>query len=382
MSKANDRWKAFYKLPKNSIDVLFMGNSHVNYSFQPKIINDIIPINSFIVGIDAENIVISYYELREVLKTQKPKLIVLETFALDLDDKIKQGFLFQFLDAGFWDQNRTAIATRYLSLSTLYNIFPSLRSRIDWEKPASFFNPLFAQFAFSKQRELSNQQGSTPYNKVILENTYLTLSDLPTAKIKKPRPDNLIYLEKFYDLCKENNILLIFTTAPIKKITEDLFSRYSPFDTDTFAKANNIDWITFTSSKFNHLHFHDPTHINNIGSVITSIDMAQMLSIELNLPINQQKLDYYSSFVFSDYTITHVGNDYEISLLKENGTTFLEYKWMVSEGNKTILETGWQKEGFCHFTLPEKGDYTIEVDIRNPSGDYVLNAVFSITKTD
>ena len=186
MSMANDQWKTFYKLPKNSIDVLFIGNSHVYSTFQPQIMNDIIPIHSYIVGSDAENVVFSYFELSEVLKTQKPKVVVLETFALDLDDTMKQGYLFEFLDAGIWDGNRTAIATRYLPLSSYYTIFPALRTRIDWSNPAQFYKNFISQFNFLKKKEINSQQSYSPKVKVITESAYLAINDIPTQKFRSP----------------------------------------------------------------------------------------------------------------------------------------------------------------------------------------------------
>ena len=195
-------------------------------------------------------------------------------------------------------------------------------------------------------------------------------------------PDNQIYLEKFLTLCKENDIRLIFATAPIKKITENLFASYTPFDTKTFAKANDIDLITFDPSELNHLHFNDPTHVDNFGSVITSVDISLELSKVLGLPVYQEKLDYYKSFIFKDYSITNIGNGYTISLEPENKSIPLEYKWTVM-GNKEIISSSeWQNSSTFRFDLLKTGDFTVEVNIKNPSGDFVLDAIFSITKKD
>ena len=65
---ASRRWVDFYKLPPNSVDIVFMGNSHNFYAFQPKIVNEILGKKSYVVAISAENTLLSYYELKEILK--------------------------------------------------------------------------------------------------------------------------------------------------------------------------------------------------------------------------------------------------------------------------------------------------------------------------
>ena len=347
------RWDNFYNLPKNSIDVLFIGNSHNFSSFQPQIIDNILPINSYVVGISAENIIVTYYELQEVLMYQHPKVVVLETFVLDLDDTRDNGFIYDFLDAGKWNKNRLAIAMRYLTPETGYSIFPALRSRIDWDKPYTYINQLLHELTNRIRKvkpDLSNYSIKKP---VLIEKDYKTAKNSPTQEYGEPNPEIQVYLEKFYQLCKDNDIQLVLTTVPIVHSTAKQTKYYKPFDPTSFIELNNISEVNYDHFKFNHLHFANETHINGFGSVIVSIEMAKNLSRIMNLPINIAELENYQSFLFSDYTISREGNEFTFDLIPSHEKSSLEYKWTVQDKKMvTIYSSPWQS----------KSSFTTELD--------------------
>lgn len=72
------RFPNFYKLPKNSLDVLFLGTSHVREAFIPQKLYDNYGITSYNLGSSDQPPVLSYYWLKEALKTQHPKVVVFD----------------------------------------------------------------------------------------------------------------------------------------------------------------------------------------------------------------------------------------------------------------------------------------------------------------
>jgi hypothetical protein len=50
--------------------------------------------------------------------------------------------------------------------------------------------------------------------------------------------------------------------------------------------------------------------------------------------------------------------------------------------DEIITGSDWQNSSTFSFNLFTTGDFTIEVNIRNPSSDFDLDAIFSITKKD
>lgn len=74
------KWNDFYNLKKNSLDVVYVGSSHAYFGFDPNYVDNKMHINSFNMGTPLQKPVESYYVLKEILKTQHPKVIVFDVF--------------------------------------------------------------------------------------------------------------------------------------------------------------------------------------------------------------------------------------------------------------------------------------------------------------
>lgn len=70
----------FHSFPENSLDVLVLGSSHAQYSFQPGIFYADTGLYSFILGSACQPLEVSVEMLKEAYKTQSPKLVILEVF--------------------------------------------------------------------------------------------------------------------------------------------------------------------------------------------------------------------------------------------------------------------------------------------------------------
>ncbi len=72
----------FYRLEKNTVDVLTIGSSHAYVNFSPGTLWEEYGIASYDLGASLQPMWNSYYYLKEALKTQKPELLVLEGFGI------------------------------------------------------------------------------------------------------------------------------------------------------------------------------------------------------------------------------------------------------------------------------------------------------------
>lgn len=70
----------FYKLEKNSVDVLLFGSSHAVTAFNPQVLYDNYGITSYNLGCEQQSPLITYYWLREALKYQTPKVVIIDTY--------------------------------------------------------------------------------------------------------------------------------------------------------------------------------------------------------------------------------------------------------------------------------------------------------------
>ena len=74
----------FYDLKKNTADILYLGSSHVYTGFSPQVLYDEYGITSYSLAMGNQNLTLSYYWLKEALRTQSPSAVVLEcAFAFD-----------------------------------------------------------------------------------------------------------------------------------------------------------------------------------------------------------------------------------------------------------------------------------------------------------
>lgn len=376
MEDENHRWSMFYRLPKNSIDVVFMGNSHNFSTFQPQIIDSIIPVTSYVVGVPGENTFVTYYELRELLQYQHPKVVVLESFATNVTGSEDMGYIYEFLDPGRFDINRYMVAKEFLGMENAFSIFPALRTRIYWN-PLSHYASNFVYHAFEERNlEITKDMGANPKENIISQKDYSGGLKGSWIQSISPNAENLTYLQKIYDLCNEEGIQLMITSAPVISQVPELTNEIIKFTSD-----NNIPYITYEQSQFNHLHFANTTHVSIFGSVIISVEIAQKLADYLHLPVDETSLQYYQSYIFSDYKITNQGNDYQIQLLQTEPDIKTEYTWNIQDTstgevllNKSMIQSS------VNFELSKPGKYRITVTIKNPDGDYQVNAWFVVAK--
>ncbi len=72
----------FYEMERNSVDVLFFGSSHAVNGFNPQELYNQYGITSYNLGCEQQNLVLSYYWLKEALRYQTPKVVVLDGYIL------------------------------------------------------------------------------------------------------------------------------------------------------------------------------------------------------------------------------------------------------------------------------------------------------------
>ncbi|MBP3645307.1 MAG: hypothetical protein J6K55_02675 [Clostridia bacterium] len=71
---------ALRTLPRNSVDVFFSGTSHMHYNVIPQMLYDDYGITSTMVSGNSVDFAQSYWEIRQAMLTQKPKVIVLDVY--------------------------------------------------------------------------------------------------------------------------------------------------------------------------------------------------------------------------------------------------------------------------------------------------------------
>lgn len=208
-SPETEMWRAFYKEPQNSIDVMFVGSSHVYQGINPLVFTEETGETAFDLCSSSQDNATGYFFVKEALRYQKPKYIFLDV-----------GFL--WLDS-FAGTDRVPRAVDYMRWSSVKNEAVDLWLEINQEQRK--INRIFPVLDYhTRWREL--QRTDFYYtDKIVCEKGFI-----PTYSAAEVRPLDMKkdytpfemddvsaeYFDKLVSLCKDNDITLVLICVPFK----------------------------------------------------------------------------------------------------------------------------------------------------------------------
>lgn len=198
-----------YDLPKDSLDVLFFGSSHMNCTISPMQLYKEQGISSFNCAIGDQAIPASYYTMKEMLRVQKPEVIVLETFYMGVDSKAAysdKARLHWLTDNIPWSSDKAemlkALPEDGEDKSEYY--LPLLKFHSRWKNLSeNDFNPELYPYLRGANLQAGFQRFNTDAFAGVPREDYLEPSEMISD-----------YLDKIIALCEENDVQLVFMAAP------------------------------------------------------------------------------------------------------------------------------------------------------------------------
>ena len=217
---------------KDSLDVIFLGDSESYTSFSPMDLWAQHGIASYNCGQSSQRIQETYYMLKTALQTQSPKLVILETNLMFRDPGLAENVL---LTVG----------------EPLRFYFPALRYHNIWK--SVFDGPKTDADSFKGFPVHSDIEPYTGAKKYMQ----------PTDSVKKMPAHTYLYMDMIRKLCAKNNasLLLVSTTSPVNysypkhNALAAYARRYNIpyFDLNLDDRAG-IDWEKDTMDKGDHLN--------------------------------------------------------------------------------------------------------------------------------
>ena len=269
------RWKEFYAQPKRSVDMIFLGSSHCYRSFVPSVFDSVLHVNSFNLGSSSQSISTSYFVLKEALRFQSPKTVVLEIF----QGTITNGNTYIDVMHNF-TQMRSNVKYEMLqtiSINEAINLaaFPLKRVAINKDQILlnKKINPDTTRSLYSVYYE-KGYVGTYSKNNFQFENHNIELK--PLVFINEIQ---LEYLHKIKQLCLNNNIELFAVTQPLHPVfwkkhpAKDIYDRISNTLNELNIPYYNLNLIHPLPAKF----FYDRGHILHEGAILFSRDVANLL---------------------------------------------------------------------------------------------------------
>lgn len=278
-------YKDFYRLEKDSVDVLMFGSSHAVSSLNPQVIYDSYGITSYNLGCEQQSLVVTYYWLREALKYQSPKVIVLDTFTLYMywDNYVynamncSEGAVRKAMDCMRfsslkWEAGR-AIEEIDPTQSSLSFPFLNIRYHTRWTNLGE------NDYTESSMIDHGGVKGFTvlDYNDPSIQYTPFKDADAENVEAEEMVETARTYLDKIVELCEKEDIQLILINIP----WNEPVSRYK--STKEYANEHNIPYYDFDEEVlYNEIAYNVADdglyHPNYLGAEKISLYIGRLLS--------------------------------------------------------------------------------------------------------
>lgn len=268
--------KGFYKEPKNSLDVVFMGNSDVYRGISPITLWDEYGIASYNFVSSGQRMWTAYYLMEECLKYQKPELIVLNMDSAFNESQSSESNYRKVFDNLKFGKSKIEAVTdktfKFKKKDILTYFLPILRFHSRWSELSDedFRN------AFKEEKyDLKGMDLNTDIKPFNDEKNYMNKNHSED----KIGPKCSKYLEKMVKLCKDNNIELLLIEIPsAESWSYDLSNKTQKFadehglefiDMNLNYKEFGFDWKTDTADKGDHLNVYGAEKVSKyLGKII------------------------------------------------------------------------------------------------------------------
>ena len=289
----------FYALPEDNIDVLFLGSSQIMTAISPMQIYEKYGITNYNLGTEQQNLVASYYLLKEALTYQNPKVVMLDImflypYAQDYPLNSREEFVRKTIDSMKWSRNKWEFVNTVCSLDSEHELrsylIPFLRYHSRWSDLS------FSDITYLFEDKNNPLRGFSVLRRVESQDQFDGFSISDTSVYAETLPTMEEYLYKIIQLCKERNISLVFIKTPkangsfteahhntIQKIADEENLYFIDFNERTVFQAMDFDVTT---------DYNDGTHINYDGACKISNYLADYLANNYSLTDYRSVAEY------------------------------------------------------------------------------------------
>lgn len=275
----------FYNEPKNEFDVMFFGSSNTYCSFNPLIIYENTGIKSYVFATQQQPVWATYAYMKEALKTQTPKLMVLDVLMFSKSEEYyDDGVNYSFMDDMPFSLNKIRLAAVSAPKGE------RIRLLVNFIKYHSRWSELTEDdYSFKRSETGDFLKGYTLLNNVF------DGAVPPAENTKEASPlaeKELYYFRKITELSKQYNIPLFLVKTPSNATQEEqmLFNSVKKL-----AEENGISYMNYNEAYDSigldlQKDFYDKSHLNYRGAEkftkFFTEDMLSKFSIVPSADIN------------------------------------------------------------------------------------------------
>lgn len=289
--------KILYEQEENSIDVLFIGSSHACYNIAAEDLYDQYGISYYQLWGSSQPFWSTYHFLVEALKTQKPKVVIMDVFGAETRDE-------------YSDEARQA--TNTLGLNISLNQIENIMASAPEERWLELFLGLpvyhdrfselqegdFSFYPWSREFASVKGGGAVYGTHEVVELEYKKSDECIPLTEKQET-----YLRRIISLCDEQNtdLLLVLTPTPDREKTQGYYNSVKAIAEETgtvFINMNELDAETGLESKD---FSYDDSHLNLSGARKTAEYLGRYLTENYDLEDHRNDPSYDGWREFSEY---------------------------------------------------------------------------------
>lgn len=317
---------------EDSVDVMYFGSSHMYTSINPVVVWEERGIPSYILATQKQPFWISYYYMREALKYQKPKVVVLDIYRSDFLEEYEEESV-----------NRAAIDL----LSFSYNKSQMIEASVPKEERASYYVNLIKYHG--RWKELTKEDFDWSYLKrqdplkgyVCLYpttpiKTRESLEGVTKVSAMSDKTEN--YLMKIIELAKLKDFQLVLYKAP-SNATKEQKAYYNAVE--AIAKKHNIHFIDY-NMRYDEVgldlnqDFYDANHLNLLGANKVSKHFSAYLAKEFQLEDKRNEESYQEAW----HKASEINSRWQMAYELRHITDFKAYmEATMKEGYVVLLTT-------------------------------------------
>ncbi len=345
----------FYDMEKDSVDVLFLGSSHGVTTFLPQEIYNQYGITSYNLSCEQQGMVTSYYWLKEALRYQKPKAVVLECyfcFPYMVDEPLnsEESYTRKALDFMKWSPVKAEAVRTICEIDEKQDVwnyyFPNDRYHTRWEnldRNDYTYRDMASHFELKGFAPLYFYLGEAGEN-------FEPYDMGATDDAAQMQPLMREYLDKINGLCREEGISLILTITPAVSANIEMCNAVQ-----AYADENGCSFVNFNSQEvYRQMDYEiakdncDDGHPNIWGAVKVSRYIGEVLSEQFEIagktePQWEETREDYD-FIMDYCTLDHVGEiEPYLSLLNHDQYTVViaskdEFTGALRESTVAVLK--------------------------------------------
>ena len=275
-----------YATEEDLMDVIFVGSSHVYCGIYPEKLWGTYGIAGFNMSISGQDKNSSYHTIKEVLKTQSPKVVLVDMYGLMFDVHGVQGNVYRNMLAMRTSQNSVELVKDYVAEEEQMDYI------LRW--------PII----HTRYKELDKYDFVQYEPSVYGRGNYVLWETIPVGKpteaiecdeIGELGETNEKWLNELYDLSVENDFELVFMVIPFAATKEDQMIINAA---KAFADEREIDFLDFNKMGEQiyldyAADFSDAFHLNVNGANRITAYLGEYLSVNYGLIDNRGDERYW-----------------------------------------------------------------------------------------